>query len=144
MLNAEQERRGRFIRVNAAFADMLRWRPEDLIDLALTDVTHSDDIPTTKAGLDAILRGELLDDERPKRYVRADGSMAWGYLRATLVRGADGAPRYALGALADDPRARRLRRSRRASRSCSTSRRSSRASGVWEAALPTTSSTCRR
>ena len=27
--------------------------------------------------------------------------MAWGYLRATLVRGADGAPRYALGVLAD-------------------------------------------
>ena len=101
MLNAEQERRGQFIRVNAAFADMLGRTPADLIDLALTDVTHSDDIPTTKAGLDAILRGELLDDERPKRYVRADGSMAWGYLRATLVRGADGAPRYALGVLAD-------------------------------------------
>ena len=101
MLNAEQERRGQFIRVNAAFADMLGRRPADLIDLALTDVTHPDDIPTTKAGLDRILRGELLDDERPKRYVRADGSIAWGYLKATLVRGADGAPRYALGVLAD-------------------------------------------
>ncbi len=101
MLHAQQERRGQFIRVNAAFADMLGRDPADLIDLALTDVTHPDDIPTTKAGLDRILRGEMLDDERPKRYIRADGSNAWGYLRATLVRGADGAPRYALGVLAD-------------------------------------------
>ena len=101
MLNAEQEQRGQFIRVNTAFADMLGREPADLIDLAFTDVTHIDDIPTTKAGLDRILRGEMLDDETPKRYVRADGSAAWGYLRATLVRGADGAPRYALGVVAD-------------------------------------------
>ena len=64
-------------------------------------MTHPDDIPTTKAGLERILRGEMLEDERLKRYVRTDGSIAWGYLRATLVRGADGAPRYALGVVAD-------------------------------------------
>jgi PAS domain S-box-containing protein len=101
MLNAEQEQRGHFIRVNTAFADMLCRAPADLIDLAFTDVTHPDDIPATEAGLDRILRGQMFDDESPKRYVRADGSIAWGSLRATLVRGADGAPRYALGVVAD-------------------------------------------
>jgi two-component system, cell cycle sensor histidine kinase and response regulator CckA len=100
MLDA-QEQSGSFIRVNAAFADMLGRRQEDLTGLSFSDVTHPDDIPTTKAGLERILRGEMLEDERLKRYVRTDGSIAWGYLRATLVRGADGAPRYALGVVAD-------------------------------------------
>jgi two-component system cell cycle sensor histidine kinase/response regulator CckA len=100
MLDA-QEQSGHFIRVNAAFGDMLGRRPADLTGLSFSDVTHPDDIPTTKAGLERILRGEMLEDERLKRYVRTDGSIAWGYLRATLVRGADGAPRYALGVVAD-------------------------------------------
>ena len=101
MLNAEKGHRGHFIRVNTAFAEMLGRGPADLIDLAFTDVTHPDDIPTTEAGLGLILRGEMLEDESPKRYLRADGSTAWGSLKGTLVRGADGAPRYALGVVAD-------------------------------------------
>ena len=74
--------------MNAAFADMLASDTADLTGLSFSDVTHPDDIPTTKAGLERILRGEMLEDERLKRYVRTDGSIAWGYLRATLVRGA--------------------------------------------------------
>ena len=101
MASAEQRDRGQFIRANPAFADMLGRRPADLIGLTVTDVTHPDDLPSNASGLDRMLRGELTEHERHKRYVRADGSVAWGYLRATLVRGPDGAPRYALGVVAD-------------------------------------------
>jgi two-component system cell cycle sensor histidine kinase/response regulator CckA len=100
MVDAQQEH-ARFIRVNPAFAEVLGRQPADLIGVSLRDVTHPDDIPATTAWLDLILRGEMMEHERHERYVRADGSIAWGDVRATLVRGADGAPRYALAVVAD-------------------------------------------
>jgi PAS domain S-box-containing protein len=101
MVNAEQKQHARFIRVNPAFAEMVGRSPEDLVGMSVTDVTHPDDIPTATGGLDRVLRGEMLEHERQHRYVRTDGSIAWGDVRATLVRGADGAPRYALAVVAD-------------------------------------------
>jgi two-component system, cell cycle sensor histidine kinase and response regulator CckA len=101
MVSAEEEQRGQFIRVNAAFAQMLGRRPADLIGLTVADVTHPDDLPSTAPGLDRMLRGETPEHERQKRYVRPDGSVAWGYLRASLVCGPDGSPRYAVGVVAD-------------------------------------------
>ena len=69
--------------------------------MSVTDVTHPDDLATTQVGLDRVLGGGTLDYDRQKRYIRADGSIAWGDVRATLVRGPDGAPKYALAVVAD-------------------------------------------
>lgn len=101
MVSADPLQRGQFMRVNPAFAEMLGRRPADLVGVSVSEVTHPDDIPSKAPGLSRLLRGEAMEHETQKRYVRADGSSAFGYVRATLVRGQDGAPRHALAVVAD-------------------------------------------
>ena len=101
MVDAADEQRARYIRVNPAFAEMLGRQPEELVGMSVTDVTHPDDIEVSRAGLVRVLSGGELDYNRQKRFVRADGTTAWGDVRATLVRGPDGAPKYALAVVAD-------------------------------------------
>ena len=101
MVDAADEHRARYIRVNPSFAEMLGRQPAELEGMSVTDVTHPDDLATTQVGLDRVFGGGTLDHDRQKRYIRADGSVAWGDVRATLVRGPDGAPMYALAVVAD-------------------------------------------
>ena len=101
MVDAEDERRAQYIRVNPAFAAMLGRKPADLVGMSVTDVTHPDDLASARVGLDRVLGGGTLDYNRQKRFIRADGRIAWGDVRATLVRGPDGAPKYALAVVAD-------------------------------------------
>jgi PAS domain S-box-containing protein len=101
LVSAEEHARGRFIRVNPAFAEMLGRRPADLIGLSVSDVTHPDDIPTLGPGLDRMSLGVITEHQAEKRYVRADGGVAWGDVRARLVCGSDGSPRYSLAVVAD-------------------------------------------
>jgi PAS domain S-box-containing protein len=101
IVGADPSTFGQFIRANDAFAEMLGVAPADLVGSPPSDVTHPEDLPGQIPRLERMLRGELDEHHSHKRYVRRDGSVAWGMLRARLVRNADGSPRYALGVIAD-------------------------------------------
>jgi PAS domain S-box-containing protein len=114
MVGTNGESRGRLIRVNRAFGEMLGRIPQDLIGATTQEITYPDDLHATGPGLDRLLRGEIEQLERQKRYIRANGEPAWGFLHATLVRDGDGAPAYALGVIADvTPRVEAEREQRR-------------------------------
>jgi PAS domain S-box-containing protein len=101
LVSAAPERRGSFIRANPAFAEMLGRTPADLVGLTVADVTHPDDTSSMASGLAQMLEGGKAEHEGQKRYIRPDGGVAWGDLRARLVSAADGSPRYALAVVAD-------------------------------------------
>jgi PAS domain S-box-containing protein len=64
-------------------------------------VTHPDDLEADLALAGRLLAGEIPSYRIEKRYRHRDGSIVWGDLAASLVRGAGGEPRYAVGVLVD-------------------------------------------
>jgi PAS domain S-box-containing protein len=85
---------GRFLQVNPAFCRFLGYGEEELLALKEPDVTHPEE---REAIAELFVRtaagpGRLLDRER--RYVRKDGTFAWGHTTATLLLDSRGKPAY--------------------------------------------------
>ncbi len=83
---------GRFVEVNAAFAEMLGF--DDPAQLAGEDVarlTHPDDLAATREGIRI-----MVQDGKPfvaeKRYIRRDGAVVHGLVGSTAVLDSDGRP----------------------------------------------------
>jgi signal transduction histidine kinase len=65
------------------------------------DITHPDDLATDLDYARALLAGERSSYAMEKRYVRGDGSVVWANLHGSLVRDAEGAPRYFIAVIED-------------------------------------------
>jgi PAS domain S-box-containing protein len=88
---------GRWFHVNRAFAEMVGYEPDELVGLGFADITHPADLEgdlETKAMLG---RGDIDHYQRPKRYIRKDGSFVVARLSVTALRDDDG---VAVGVLA--------------------------------------------
>jgi diguanylate cyclase (GGDEF)-like protein/PAS domain S-box-containing protein len=68
----------RFRRVNARFAQMTGYSIDELLTRGFPDITHSDDVAADVEQVKRLVAGELDEYAREKRYVRKDGSIAWG------------------------------------------------------------------
>jgi PAS domain S-box-containing protein len=77
---------GRIIRVNAAFAAMLGYSPDELIDRIGWDLTLDEDRESDQAAYQLMLSGQQAAYIREKRYVHRDGSVIWGRVSATITR----------------------------------------------------------
>src|SRR4051812_14192364 len=81
---AMADRSGVLFRVNAAFARMIGYEPDEVIGKSFIELTHPDDVDRATSLLiraDAIA-GPAVTYE--KRYIRKDGSVSW--VRATVSR----------------------------------------------------------
>jgi two-component system, cell cycle sensor histidine kinase and response regulator CckA len=85
---------GRFLQANPAFCRFLGYSEGELLALTVPDVTH----PEERAVIaDLFLPSplgtpRLLD--RDRRYLRKDGTTAWGHATATLILDSHGVPAY--------------------------------------------------
>jgi PAS domain S-box-containing protein len=105
----------RFMEVNDAMCRLLRRSKDELIGMAVSDVTHPDDHPQLVHA-----RQELVDEpstsyQAEQRYVCPDGRVVWVSVHATPVTRADGSPRAIFAQVVDiserkDREARRERR----------------------------------
>ena len=91
----------RFQRVNETFARMTGYTPEELTALRFDQITHPDDAPTDVANAARLVEGEIDQYAREKRYVRKDGSVAWGRLIVRPLHDATGRP-FAFLTMIDD------------------------------------------
>src|SRR5213594_3271959 len=92
---------GKYVGANEEFCRILGYRKEELLQRGIEDVTHKQDYSR-----DIKLHRQLVADEIPfyeieKRYVRKDGAIIWAQILRSLVRDADGAPLYTIGAVRD-------------------------------------------
>ncbi|MFC4127777.1 putative bifunctional diguanylate cyclase/phosphodiesterase [Nocardia rhizosphaerae] len=87
---------GRIIEVNAAFAEMLGYRPEEMYALSVTDLAHPDDDPGMWELYGAVMRGECDSVRLEKAYPHRDGHTVWTNLNVSLIRDEHGAPQYTL------------------------------------------------
>ncbi len=92
---------GYFLEVNAELERLLGRTGEELAGLRFHDVTHPDDLATDVALVEALLRDEIPKYQLEKRYLHSDGSLVWGRLTVTLIRAADGTPRYFVSQIED-------------------------------------------
>lgn len=88
-------------KTNAKLREMLGYSEEFMRGIHFSDITHPDDLEK-----DNRLYAELMQGKRPsyqveKRYIRQDGSILWGNVSVSLIRGKDDQPRYAIGLVED-------------------------------------------
>lgn len=92
---------GRFLEVNAHLAELLGYTQEELLRLSALELTHPDDLETSRTSL-----GMLVDEVAPhyqqeKRYIRKDGTTFWARLDVSPIPGPAGRPEAYVGIIAD-------------------------------------------
>ena len=91
----------RFRRVNARFAHMTGYSMDELLERGFPDITHPDDVAADVVEVKRLAAGELDEYARQKRYVRKDGSVAWGDVVVRPVAGEEGRPLALIAMVAD-------------------------------------------
>ncbi len=99
---------GRFLRVNQRYCDIVGFSREELLGMAIKDVTHPDDIAPTLEKLGRLIKGEITSYTEEKRDIRKDGSLIWIHISVSLQRDALGRPLHTIGILQDISQRKRL------------------------------------
>ncbi len=92
---------GRFIDANAAFLRMVGRTAEEMKEVPFASLDHEDDQERDSRLFRRLVAGELAHYQLEKRYVRKDGTELAVRLTASVVRDADGKPRFCV-AMVDD------------------------------------------
>ncbi len=75
----------RLVIVNAAFSEMLAYTEEELVGRGFDEVIHPEDIAAHVALVQGLVVGDIPGYDIETRYVRRDGDVVWGRLRATAI-----------------------------------------------------------
>jgi len=92
---------GRWLRVNEKLCAIVGYGYEELLASRFQDITHPDDLDADLAYVQRLIAGEISTYTMEKRYIRKDGEVIWINLTASMVREADGTPRYAISVVED-------------------------------------------
>lgn len=92
---------GGFVRVNKAFCDLLGYSESELLGKTTLDITHPDDMETTRRRATAILGGETSSYTSENRFVRKDGETVWAFSNVSTISNADGSLRHVVGNIQD-------------------------------------------
>jgi PAS domain S-box-containing protein len=92
---------GFFLDVNHAFTKMLGYGKSEIKKLTFVDITHPQDRKTTLRLANAVRQGKINFYTTEKRYIKKDGKLMWGIVRATVARDSNGDIRYWLGIMED-------------------------------------------
>ena len=92
---------GRIQRANRSMGVLLGRTKEELVGMAIGDLTHPDDREVSDDFRDRLSRNEIDFYRVEKRYLRPDGSAVWTALSVSLVRDIEGRPLYLIGQVED-------------------------------------------
>jgi two-component system, cell cycle sensor histidine kinase and response regulator CckA len=92
---------GRFITVNQALCDLLRYSEDELLELTFQEITHPGDLELDVGYWKQLIAGEVRSYGIEKRLVASDGEVHWVRLHVSLFRDDDGAPLYTVGQAMD-------------------------------------------
>ncbi len=85
---------GRFIQVNAALCRMLGYSEEELLEIRWENLTHPDDLASSRRRIEQLQNEPGGFVEAEKRYIHRGGSVVWGRTRISMVRDAGGKPQH--------------------------------------------------
>ena len=92
---------GKYQLINQKLCDILGYTEAELIKLSVADITYPEDLAADTENVQRILANEIQSFSMEKRYVRQDGSIVWGNLTVSVVREANGEPKYLIGVVED-------------------------------------------
>jgi PAS domain S-box-containing protein len=92
---------GEFLRVNQRFCDILGYSREELMGLNANDITHPEYRDSSQRQIELLVEGKIQSFTIEKIYIRKDSSEVWGKITMSLVRDAEGSPKYFIGVLED-------------------------------------------
>ncbi len=90
-----------YLSVNDEFCRLTGYRSEELLKRKISDITDPNDWPRNRELANRMMAGELPTYRFEKRFIRKDGTRVWVDVSRTLLRDADGKPRYVIGAMID-------------------------------------------
>ena len=113
---------GHLVETNAKCAEILGYTRDELRSRTFLDITHPDDVGTSRRAMEELLDRRISAQTFEKRYIRKDGSEVWSWTTVTLLerRGRPTAAVHRCHRRHRRPQARRERRcaTRRASSIC--------------------------
>jgi PAS domain S-box-containing protein len=92
---------GRYLRVNAKFCQIAGYSEEELLGMTFRDLTHPEDREDDGTAHERMVRGEITELEREKRYLRKDGKTVWVGVNASIIRDDAGRPLRTLAVVQD-------------------------------------------
>ena len=92
---------GRWQRINQKYCEIVGYTEEEFKALTIEEITHPDDLETSRQHFRYLLKGKLERYSLEKRYIRKDGSSVWVNLTASLVFDTAGNPKFVVGIVED-------------------------------------------
>jgi diguanylate cyclase (GGDEF)-like protein/PAS domain S-box-containing protein len=99
---------GCILEVNRALSALLGYRGDELVRRSVFSFVHPDDDPTLWVEVKEVLAGSRDSARMTKWIYRKDGSSIWTDVVLSLVRDADGTPRFAVSMVEDTTEQQRL------------------------------------
>ena len=90
-----------WLRVNQKLCDILGYTREELLRISSADFTPPEDRQAAIDYNEKLLRGEIKNYSREKRYVRKDGRIIWADVSVSSVSGPDGRPSQVISVVRD-------------------------------------------
>jgi len=87
--------------INKAFADMLGYSVEELMNRKWAEITHPEDIKESEDIAKFLVDGSLEKARVEKRYFHKNGSIVWTEIFSTLQKDKNGTPLYLITAVND-------------------------------------------
>ena len=76
---------GRFLRANRKYRDILGLSAEGISDSTILEFSHPDEVEEVRDNLQSLMKGEVREITREKRYCRKDGSIIWVNLSVSAM-----------------------------------------------------------
>ncbi len=92
---------GQWLQANKALCNFLGYTQEELRLMTFQQLTWPEDLNKDLEQLDLLVRGEINTYSLEKRYYTRSGDLVWALLAVSVVRHADGSPRYFIAQVED-------------------------------------------
>ncbi len=93
--------KGQLMECNPALQEILGYSPEELRDMAFSQLSHPDDVAQSMESFKGLLKGQQGTYQMEKRYIHRDGQEVWGRLSISLVRNAEDEPQFVIAMVED-------------------------------------------
>lgn len=92
---------GQWLQVNKALCNFLGYTQDELRLMTFQQLTWPEDLNKDLEQLQQLIRGEINTYSMEKRYYTRNGDLVWALLAVSVVRHADGTPRYFIAQVED-------------------------------------------
>jgi PAS domain S-box-containing protein len=92
---------GGLAEVNDKFVEILGYSPQELAGMTAYQISHPDDVASTREQVARLVAGEISEYSYEKRYVRKDGRVVWTLTSVGLLKDPQGRPRQFVGVIED-------------------------------------------